>query len=431
MSEVALAVMLVTAAGLTVKSLQQLSRQDLGLVTRNVLTFAVTMPSTRQLPNVAETARAAQFFQTFEERLRRCPGCRVGGRDQHAADRANGNQWTGLSPRSPVEARGSADRRVPRCLTLVLRDGRDHASSPVVGPRRATPPTPARSSSSTRRSRACCGQGNHRLPLLGNSWAPGSTMARRFERLSGIVRDVRSRRVDAPPDAETYVPRRAVPAADDDLHGANGDRRHSRSSRSCAARSPIWIRRLPLAALRTFEEVLEGATRASRLYSALTALFGVLAAALAIVGIYSVMSYTVAQRTRELAIRSALGASNQGLLALVLREGFLMTRDRHRGWPGRRRRRVAPAAGASLSSEPYRSARVGWHGCGSGSGGAARLLDPGAARVPRAAGGCVARRVALLSTPQTAKSVATKARKHEGTKIRKNRFLWFSWQVVV
>ena len=37
------------------------------------------------------------------------------------------------------------------------------------------------------------------------------------------------------------------------------------------------------------------------------------------------MSYTVAQRTRELAIRSALGASNQGLLALVLREGFLMT----------------------------------------------------------------------------------------------------------
>jgi ABC-type antimicrobial peptide transport system permease subunit len=83
--------------------------------------------------------------------------------------------------------------------------------------------------------------------------------------------------------------------------------------------------RLPLAALRTFEEVLAGATRASRLYSALTALFGVLAAALAIVGIYSVMSYTVAQRTRELAIRSALGASNQGLLGLVLREGFLMT----------------------------------------------------------------------------------------------------------
>ncbi len=77
--------------------------------------------------------------------------------------------------------------------------------------------------------------------------------------------------------------------------------------------------------MRTFEDVVAGATRTSRLYSALTALFGVLAAALAIVGIYSVMSYTVAQRTRELAIRSALGASNHGLLGLVLREGFVMT----------------------------------------------------------------------------------------------------------
>ena len=68
-----------------------------------------------------------------------------------------------------------------------------------------------------------------------------------------------------------------------------------------------------------------GATRSSRLYSVLTALFGVLAAVLAIVGIYSVMSYTVAQRTRELAIRSALGASHSGLLQLVLREGFIMS----------------------------------------------------------------------------------------------------------
>ena len=82
---------------------------------------------------------------------------------------------------------------------------------------------------------------------------------------------------------------------------------------------------LPMASIRTFEEVIANATRSSRLYSVLTALFGILAASLAIVGIYSVMSYTVAQRTRELAIRSALGASNNGLLQLVLREGFIMS----------------------------------------------------------------------------------------------------------
>ena len=82
---------------------------------------------------------------------------------------------------------------------------------------------------------------------------------------------------------------------------------------------------LPMASVRTFEEVVANATRNSQLYSMLTALFGILAAALAIVGIYSVMSYTVAQRMRELAIRSALGASNNGLLQLVLREGFVLS----------------------------------------------------------------------------------------------------------
>jgi putative ABC transport system permease protein len=82
---------------------------------------------------------------------------------------------------------------------------------------------------------------------------------------------------------------------------------------------------LPMASVRSFDEVIATATRNSRLYSVLTAIFGMLAAALAIVGIYSVMSYTVAQRTRELAIRSALGASHGGLLRLVLREGFVMS----------------------------------------------------------------------------------------------------------
>ncbi len=57
----------------------------------------------------------------------------------------------------------------------------------------------------------------------------------------------------------------------------------------------------------------------------LSVLFGVLAAALAILGIYSVMSYTVAQRERELAIRSAVGASRSALLGLVLKEGLMLS----------------------------------------------------------------------------------------------------------
>jgi ABC-type antimicrobial peptide transport system permease subunit len=54
-------------------------------------------------------------------------------------------------------------------------------------------------------------------------------------------------------------------------------------------------------------------------------IFGVLAAALAILGIYSVMSYTVAQRERELAIRAAVGATRSTLLSMVVKEGLLLS----------------------------------------------------------------------------------------------------------
>jgi ABC-type antimicrobial peptide transport system permease subunit len=67
------------------------------------------------------------------------------------------------------------------------------------------------------------------------------------------------------------------------------------------------------------------ANRTSGLLSWLSVLFGVLAAALAILGIYSVMSYTVAQRERELAIRAAVGANRSTLLSMVLREGLILS----------------------------------------------------------------------------------------------------------
>jgi putative ABC transport system permease protein len=156
--------------------------------------------------------------------------------------------------------------------------------------------------------------------MMGTGFDDGST----WREVIGIVRDVRSRRPDAPPDAETYIPHAQWPAPTltFTVRAAVPPESLVPSVRKALADlNP----QLPLAAVRTFSEVVDGATRSSRLYSALTALFGVLAAVLAVVGIYSVMSYTVAQRTRELAIRSALGASHHGLLQLVLREGFVIS----------------------------------------------------------------------------------------------------------
>jgi cell division protein FtsX len=160
--------------------------------------------------------------------------------------------------------------------------------------------------------------------VVGRRMATGLERTGAWREVIGVVRDVRSRRPEAAPDAEAYVPfaQAPVPSMAFTVRSAGAPEALVPAIRAALGQLDPT---LPMASVRTFDEVIATATRNSRLYSVLTAIFGMLAAALAIVGIYSVMSYTVAQRTRELAIRSALGASHGGLLRLVLREGFVMS----------------------------------------------------------------------------------------------------------
>jgi predicted permease len=140
----------------------------------------------------------------------------------------------------------------------------------------------------------------------------------------GVVDDVRSRRPDAPPDPELYVAFAQVPSATMSyVVRSRGD--PTALAGAIRAELASMTPHVALAAVRTFDDVVTTATRTSGLLSWLSVLFGALAATLAVVGIYSVMSYTVAQRERELAIRAAVGASRATLLALVMREGLLLS----------------------------------------------------------------------------------------------------------
>jgi putative ABC transport system permease protein len=319
MSEVALAVLLVAAAGLTVKSLQQLTRQDLGLRTEGVLTFSVSLPGLTLKDGDASDA----FFRTFEDRLRALPGVTsVGAISMLPIATTGTNGSVRLRDRQLTrDAAPLAEFRVvtptyfeTMGVTLLAGrypDRRDTASTTAVV---VINETLARMLWPGESPGAIVGR------MMGTGFDDGST----WREVIGVVRDVRSRRPDAPPDAETYIPHAQWPAPtlSFTVRTATSPENLVPVVRTeLAALNPG----LPLAAVRTFAEVVEGATRSSRLYSALTALFGLLAGVLALVGIYSVMSYTVAQRTRELAIRSALGASHQGLLQLVLREGCVMS----------------------------------------------------------------------------------------------------------
>jgi predicted permease len=318
MGEIAMAVMLVAAAGLTIRSLQQLMQQDLGYNTRGVLTFTVGITDERQ----RDTAALAQFFSTLEARIRALPGVESSGAINMLPIAQTGMNGPVRVPERVIlpEESPLAEMRVvtpgyfdTMGIGLVagrLPDTRDLANGPRVV---AINETLARQ--------------------LWPELTPSATVGRQLGigfgddgwiEVAGVTRDVRSRRPDAPPDAEIYAPFAQFP-----LPSLAFTVRTSLAPESLVPA----IRRelaqldpaLPLASVRTFDDVVAAATRSSRLYSVLTTVFGLLAAALAIVGIYSVMSYTVTQRTRELAIRSALGASHRGLLRLVLREGFVLS----------------------------------------------------------------------------------------------------------
>ena len=80
----------------------------------------------------------------------------------------------------------------------------------------------------------------------------------------------------------------------------------------------------PIANVRTLEQFLSEVSAQPRFNTTLLGVFALLALGLATVGVYGVVSYTVAQRTHELGIRVALGAQRRDILRLVLGHGLLL-----------------------------------------------------------------------------------------------------------
>jgi len=83
-------------------------------------------------------------------------------------------------------------------------------------------------------------------------------------------------------------------------------------------------RNLPILGIESMERQLDQSLAQERLIATLSAFFGALALLLASIGLYGVMSYTVAQRTNEIGIRLALGATRAGVLGMILRESILL-----------------------------------------------------------------------------------------------------------
>jgi predicted permease len=153
-----------------------------------------------------------------------------------------------------------------------------------------------------------------------------------WREIIGVVADVRSDGADQKPPTTTYWPiimknfwgeetfiqRRAVFAIRSPRAGSESFIKEIRQA--------VWSVNpdVPLAAIRTMEQVYRGSMARSSFTLVMLAIAGGMALLLGVIGIYGVISYSVSQRTREMGIRIALGAQQKGLTAMVVRHGVLL-----------------------------------------------------------------------------------------------------------
>jgi putative ABC transport system permease protein len=337
--QIGLAVALLVTAALLVESFRQLRSVDTGFRPADVTTAKVTLPASRY-PGAAERTR---FVDQVLERAGQLSGVTAIGMID-AVPMADNRQGTGFTRLHgpPADATASPNANVAwitegyfEAIGVPLSAGRTFTPRDTVG----SPPVVI---VNRRLARQAFGE----VDPIGRLVRIGISAQRSFE-IVGVVGDERHGGVETEATPSFFVPYRQLPSGRDlavivrvqtssaepsstlrSLFGPlAGPVSEAINRESTVARLRSAIKNidpgLPLFQVRTMEQVVDAAVATPRSMAWLLSVFAMAAMLLAAIGVFGVMSHAVSQRTREIGVRMAIGASPYRMLRAILGEGLI------------------------------------------------------------------------------------------------------------
>jgi predicted permease len=308
-SELALACLLLITSTLMVRSFLHLLDVDLGYSTKNAVALRID-PSTRH----ASDEERLTYYATVLERLNVAPGVVAAGISD-ILPMAFNRRWNARTPDRPDDdtvypyVRVVSDGYVD-AMGITLLAGRDLA--PTDAP--DTPPVALVNEALAKR----LWQGDDPLGRVVRS-------SGRDYRVVGVVRDTRQLSVDQQPGPEIFFPLRQMGRQSQMYLIVSGER--SVEDLVSAARTEVGAvdPTVPLDAVLVLKDIVDASIAPRRFLVVLLVGFGAFALVLASLGTYGVISYSVAQRRREIGIHIALGASGSEVCGRVVRESAALT----------------------------------------------------------------------------------------------------------